>query len=109
LPNFISTYLYNSELYPPDPIFEMPNVFTPNGDDYNPSFVPMRMYNIKDIDMKIVNRWGQLVYETRDLERGWDGGNSSAGVYYWRADYEGVNSRNYSQKGYVSLIKGPTN
>jgi len=97
LPNFISTYLYNSELYPPDPIFEMPNVFTPNGDDYNPNFVPMRMYNIRDIDMKIVNRWGQLVYETRDLERGWDGGNSSAGVYYWRADYEGVNSRNYFQ------------
>jgi gliding motility-associated-like protein len=103
LPNFISTYLYNPELYPPDPIFEMPNVFTPNGDDYNPSFVPIKMYNVKDTEMKIFNRWGQEIYSTGDLEKGWDGGNFSADVYYWRVDYTGVNDKNYSQRRLLSL------
>ena len=109
LPNFISTYLYNPELYPPDPIFEMPDVFTPNGDDYNPSFVPIKMYNVKDIEMKIFNRWGQEVYASTDLEKAWDGGSVSAGIYYWKADYRGVNNKTYSQKGYVSLVRESVN
>jgi gliding motility-associated-like protein len=105
LPNFISSYFYNPELYPPRPYFEMPNVFTPNGDGLNEKFVPLQKYNVASFYIQIYNRWGQQVFETNDLENGWDGGDFTSGVYYWFAQYTGVNEKSYTQKGWVQLIR----
>jgi gliding motility-associated-like protein len=105
LPNFISSYFYNPELYPPRPYFEMPNVFTPNDDGFNDRFVPLLNYHIARWKLIIYNRWGQMIYETTNPENGWDGGEHTPGVYYWSALYTGVNSRDYTQKGFVQLIR----
>lgn len=55
---------------------EFPNVFTPNGDGVNDYFDP-RTYlgkGLKSFKMNIYNRWGQMIFETANLEgRGWDG------------------------------------
>jgi gliding motility-associated-like protein len=74
-------------------MFELPNVFTPNGDNVNDKFVSKNLNNvIQKVDMKIFNRYGQLVYETSDPAINWDGSykNTSTkvptGVYYYICD-----------------------
>lgn len=55
------------------PEFELPNVVTLNGDGVNDFFKAIRVKQIRDIDLFIYNRWGQLVYETKDPYFNWDG------------------------------------
>ena len=81
---------------PDVPVYELPNVFTPNGDGFNDVFVPMRNTPdlINKVDMHIFNRWGRVVYETEDIFINWDGNASgthlpcSAGTYYYVCDVE---------------------
>jgi gliding motility-associated-like protein len=74
-------------------MYQLPNVFTPNGDNVNDEFVSTNLNNvIQKVDMKIFNRYGQLVYETNDPAIKWNGSykNSSnkvpTGVYYYICD-----------------------
>jgi hypothetical protein len=100
-PNFVQSYF----LFP-DPIVRMPNVFTPRpGDDYNPVFKPIEIENVLWGNLDIINQWGVKVFETKDIFKGWDGGDSSSGVYYWHLYYEGKNGRKGSLKGGVHLIR----
>ena len=71
------------------PDYTLPNVFTPNGDNTNDQFVPFPYHYIKDIDIKIYDRWGTLVFETTDPEIHWTGRDMTTGklctdgVYYY--------------------------
>jgi gliding motility-associated-like protein len=74
-------------------MFDLPNVFTPNGDKYNPLFVSTNLNNlVQKVDMKIFNRFGQLVFETTDPDINWDGKYKNtdnvvpSGVYYYICD-----------------------
>lgn len=74
-------------------LYELPNVFSPNGDNINDLFVSSNVNNlVKKVDMKIFNRYGQLVKETTDPNINWDGKyrdtNSKvpSGVYYYICD-----------------------
>jgi hypothetical protein len=90
-----------------DEKFKLPNVFTPNNDQYNDYFAlegidPSPSEGI-DLDalvnlpkdncvntfesVKIFNRWGDLVFESTDRKFRWYGNNESAGVYYYRVKY----------------------
>ena len=52
---------------------EAPTAFTPNGDMNNDVFM-LQTYNIeKLLEFKIFNRWGNIVFETDNLDEGWDG------------------------------------
>src|SRR5690606_11165148 len=68
----------------------IPNAFTPNGDGKNDFFIPVA-YNINDYSMQIFNRWGQLIWETDDLNAGWTGyynGSMCAdGIYTYQVTY----------------------
>lgn len=55
------------------PIFELPNVFTPNQDGTNDFFKAIRVRQIKEIDMSVFDRWGNLVYKTKDPYFNWNG------------------------------------
>lgn len=57
-------------IYPSKVAF--PNAFSPNGDGLNDIFTFESRYVIA-ISMKIYTRWGELVYHTTDVDRGWDG------------------------------------
>ncbi|MES2629937.1 MAG: gliding motility-associated C-terminal domain-containing protein, partial [Bacteroidota bacterium] len=57
-------------------VFEVyiPNSFSPNGDGVNDVFKPVLLGGIPEsYELSIFNRWGELVYYTRDYMRGWDG------------------------------------
>ncbi|MGD9992180.1 MAG: gliding motility-associated C-terminal domain-containing protein [Salinivirgaceae bacterium] len=77
--------------------YELPNVFTPNNDGSNDTFVPLTPPDIVSkfidkIDLKIYSRWGNLVFSTENPQIEWDGkaNNSNIrvapGVYYYVCD-----------------------
>ena len=99
------------------PEYELPNVFSPNNDNVNDLFVPIKNKHIESVDMKIFNRWGQVVFETNEAEVNWNGrkrgkkGNCSEGVYFYvcivnELKLNGLAS--YQIRGTVSLIRGNT-
>lgn len=61
------------------PEFELPNVVTFNGDGVNDFFMAIKVKYIESIDLKIYNRWGQLLYETTDPYFKWDGSVKQTG------------------------------
>ncbi len=64
---------YTKEIIITDYYIEFPNVFTPNDDSVNDHFYPKFIY-IKEIHVLIMNKWGELLFESKDLEaKGWDG------------------------------------
>jgi len=70
------------------PAYDLPNVFTPNGDSTHDIFTPRNNRFIERIELEVYNRWGQLVFETNDPDINWDGTNLSGkdladGVYYY--------------------------
>lgn len=100
--------------------YEIPNVFTPNNDKINDILKPYEYQDVEKIDLKIFNRWGQLVFETQDPDINWDGKFMktndlvSPGVYYYICDvYElrlsGVESRNLVGFIHIFYEKGASN
>jgi gliding motility-associated-like protein len=72
------------------PYYDLPNVFTPNGDNQNDLFTPLPNYRfVKDIEIKIYDRWGLLMFETKDINILWNGTNAinklpcPSGTYYY--------------------------
>jgi gliding motility-associated-like protein len=54
------------------PLIDIPNAFSPNGDGFN-DILYARGAAIDTMDLKIWNRWGELVFESKSLDHGWDG------------------------------------
>ena len=54
------------------PLIDIPNAFSPNGDGFNDILYAMGAA-IETMDLKIWNRWGELVFESTSLDHGWDG------------------------------------
>lgn len=78
------------------PLYNLPNVFTPNNDGNNDLFRPINFEKyaefIDRIDIKIYNRWGKQVFESVKPEIDWDGTDINTkkklpdGVYYYVCD-----------------------
>ncbi len=91
--------------------FELPNVFTPNGDGKNELFQPINPARFVDeVDFKVYNRWGKLVFKkSDDVNINWDGKDMADGVYYYQADVKfnilNKGQRNQTFKGWVQIIR----
>ncbi|TND09566.1 MAG: hypothetical protein FD123_1157 [Bacteroidetes bacterium] len=99
---------------PPTPTVEctavVPLVFTPNGDGINDDFELIDGACVETVDWKIFNRWGQIVFETTDPAKKWDGHSTqgnllSDGVYYYVLKVTMVNGEEALRKGFVSLYR----
>jgi gliding motility-associated-like protein len=96
------------------PSFEIyvPNAFTPDGDDYNEVFFA-KGYGIsnKDFTLYVFNRWGDLIFESHDMEQGWDGTIGKDGrkaqddVYTWVVYFRDLTEKKHKKEGHVSLLK----
>lgn len=98
--------------------YSLPNVFSPNNDGINDIFEAHNPNNVvKRAEMKIFNRWGDLVFETTEPNINWDGKikNSdkivSPGVYYyicdvWEPRISGLEVRNIVGFIYVFTEQG---
>lgn len=87
-----------------------PNVFTPNGDNYNDNFY-LPNWGIDELKCDIYNRWGILVYQWNDINGFWNGktmkGKDCAdGVYYYIVYYKKQSSENWEKHtGFISLLR----
>lgn len=91
-----------------EPYIFIPNAFTPNGDQYN-EILYVRGEIIDDLLFRIYNRWGEMVFETRDQTKGWDGTYKNAdapqGVYDYYLDITCKGNATFSKKGNITLIR----
>jgi gliding motility-associated-like protein len=89
----------------------MPSAFTPNGDGINDVFqLPPSYRSVKVESFCVFNRYGQMVFSTRDVGKGWDGcihsRPQSTGTYVWYIKYEDpIVGKPVIQKGTVVLIR----
>ena len=99
----------NVRVFTTPPGFFVPNAFTPNNDGRNDIFRPIAV-GISKLDyFNVYNRWGQLVYSTNQLGKGWDGQlkgrEQPSGVYVWVTKAQIYTGAPITQKGTVTLIR----
>jgi gliding motility-associated-like protein len=94
-----------------EPIFKIPNVFTPNGDSTNDYFqILFSQEAFKYVEYEIYNRWGQLLHTTKmPGGKWWDGYYNDKecpeGVYFYIAFGEAINGKMFNAHGTVTLIR----
>jgi gliding motility-associated-like protein len=81
----------------------IPNAFTPNNDDVNDVLV-IKGNRIDSFRMIVINRWGQIVFETNRMDDYWSGTNCEDGVYTLFIEYIAL-GKNNSYKGTVTLLR----
>ena len=95
------------------PLYQIPNIFTPNDDGINDNLIPLPYRYIQSIDLMIYNRWGQQVFETKDIDINWNGINqftklkSSSGVYYYRCIIQEIRLDGLQQRttnGFIHVV-----
>ena len=91
----------------------VPNAFTPDGDGVNDKFAPViRGADKSDFRFSIYDRWGEVVFETQNPDRKWDGSikgdvsESKTDVYVWRLETRNkYTGEQIVRKGHVTLIR----
>lgn len=96
------------------PEYELPNVFTPNGDGNNELVIPISNKYVESVEMTIYNRWGSIVYETTEININWDGTHISSGqpvpegVYYYVCKVNEIRLTGLQQReltGFIQLFR----
>ena len=86
----------------------IPNTFTPNGDGSN-DVLYVRSNFLTEIYFAVYNRWGEMVFETEDITKGWDGifkgMKADPGVFGYYIRFKCNNGEESFKKGNVTLIR----
>lgn len=91
----------------------VPNAFSPNNDGINDFFEVYTNCLLSNYNLKIFDRWGGILFETDDVNEGWEGTKQGKvvrnGVYVWVLTYESPNERGiletFVQSGSVTLMR----
>ncbi len=90
--------------------FYVPNAFSPNWDNINPTFGPVGQFDaISDYTFRIFDRWGQLIFESPSPDLQWDGrsnnGDAPSGQYIWILSFKYKDGKPENQTGSVILVR----
>ena len=98
----------NEVLYAQKLLMFMPDAFTPNGDNINEVFEIKGIF-IKDFKMRIYNRSGNVIFETEDYKKGWDGSYDGSSVpegqYYYEINAIDFKGELTKTNGRVMVVK----
>lgn len=90
-------------------IIQIPNAFTPDNNGKNDVFIPFMPAPLPDYHMQVYSRWGQLIFETRDTKKGWDGYYQSkgqpSGTYVYAITFKDLDGRYTKKSGTVILVR----
>jgi gliding motility-associated-like protein len=90
-------------------VIYVPNAFTPDGDEFNNIFKPIFAAPVASYNLKIYNRWGEILFESNDTEVGWNGTYNGTlvqdGAYTWDILVTTFETRTYRKQGTVSILK----
>lgn len=99
-------------------LYRLPNIFTPNGDGYNDTWIPFPYDFVERIELQVFNRWGKVVFKTEDPAIGWNGkhfqnGDDVAdGVYFFVCEVYEIRLTGLTQRtitGSVTILRKPEN
>ena len=86
----------------------VPNAFSPNGDRYNDQLLVRGRY-IESFQLRIYDRWGEMVFETSEKDKGWDGTFKGRplepAVYVYHLDVICIDGQENFEKGNITLIR----
>lgn len=95
-----------------DHILYVPNTFTPDGDEFNNVFAPVVTagYDTQNYSFTVYNRWGETVFESHDVNTGWDGTYAGklvpAGIYSWTIRIKSLDDDRYEVfTGHVNMMR----
>lgn len=93
----------------PTPTVEVPNVFTPNNDDANDFFFLTTTYAL-NIELTILNRWGNVVFESSGINPAWNGktqngSDAGDGVYFYKYVVTGYQDVTVEGHGFLHLVR----
>ncbi len=87
----------------------LPNAFTPNNDYLNDVFKPMIPAPVTNYHLRIWNAWGEMVFETRDYKKGWDGTyksvKQSTGSFVYLVYLTDIDGKHVQKRGSFVLIR----
>ena len=87
----------------------MPSAFTPNNDGKNDLFRVMTADNNKRFKLLVYNRSGQVIFETTDINKGWDGKfrdvQLASDVYVYYLEIVSASNKKITKKGTITLIR----
>ncbi len=95
-------------------IFYVPNSFTPDQDEYNQTWGPVftQGFDPFNFDLYVFNRWGEVIWESHDASKRWDGTYGSKGtkcpdgVYTWKIGYKPKETdEKVVVTGHINLIR----
>jgi gliding motility-associated-like protein len=91
-------------------LIDVPTAFTPNNDGLNDTFWPHNALKADNLEFRVYNRWGQLVFQSATWRDKWDGKfkgvTQPAGVYVWLLRYTHHDTKQQVfKKGTVMLIR----
>ena len=96
-----SVFTFEAQIFAPD-------IFTPNGDGANETFVVKAQY-IKTYSITIFSRWGEVVYASNDITQGWDGLDRNVraieGAYTYKIVATDIHDKEFVQTGTVTLTR----
>ena len=86
-----------------------PNSFTPDEDGINDEWKMYSNENIEQIEITIFNRWGEIIFQTKDISKGWDGKylgvESPTGTYIWKAKLSYKDGEADLLFGHIELLR----
>jgi gliding motility-associated-like protein len=93
----------------PVPVINLPNVFTPDGDGVNDLFF-LDASNKSKIELTIINRWGNKMYQGSSINPAWNGKTDSGalaeeGTYFCKYIVFGVDGKEYEGQGFLQLVR----
>jgi gliding motility-associated-like protein len=94
-----------------EPILFIPNAFTPNG-SYNPEFKPVLTFtDPASYFFQIYNKWGEVIFETKDVNQSWNGTFNNSGsdcpqdIYIYLIEFISADGEEYSKRGKITLLR----
>jgi gliding motility-associated-like protein len=92
----------------PDHTLYVPNSFTPDDNSVN-DFFDIYGTGISKYSIYIFNRWGEMIFESGDLQKSWDGNylgdDCPKGTYVYKILYEDLTGLKYQKTGRVNLLR----
>lgn len=90
-------------------IESIPNIFTPNDDNINDFFI-VKHENIAQFNLYIYTQKGALIFETNDIEKGWNGDTKNeekaeSGDYIFLLKAKGIDGKIFEEKGIIKLAR----
>lgn len=92
-------------------LYFIPNSFTPDGNQINNTFQPIMSagFDPQSFEIRIFNKWGELIFESKDHTIGWDGTYDNkvvpAGAYFWSLRFRDLKTdQKYTRKGHIQVL-----